>query len=61
MAELEARIGKLQAVLADPTLYGRDPALFERTSAALAAAQSDLSAAEDRWLALEMLRDEIEG
>jgi ATP-binding cassette subfamily F protein uup len=61
MAELEARIGKLQEVLADAALYGRDPALFERTSAALAAAQSELSAAEDRWLALEMLREEIEG
>jgi ATP-binding cassette subfamily F protein uup len=60
MAELERRIGQLQAALADPTLYGRDPALFERTSAALAAAQSDLAAAEDRWLALEMLREEIE-
>jgi ATP-binding cassette subfamily F protein uup len=61
MAELEARIGRLQAVLADPTLYGRDPALFDRTSAAFAAAQSDLAAAEDRWLALEVLREEIEG
>jgi ATP-binding cassette subfamily F protein uup len=61
MAELEERIGKLQAVLADPALYGRDPALFERTSATLAAAEADLTAAEDRWLALEMLREEIEG
>jgi ABC transport system ATP-binding/permease protein len=61
MAELEAKIAKLQDVLADPTLYGRDPGLFERASAALAGFQADLAAAEHRWLELELLRDELEG
>jgi ABC transport system ATP-binding/permease protein len=61
IAELEARIGKLNAVLADPTLYSRDYTTFERYSAALSAAQRDLAAAEDRWLALEVLREELEG
>ena len=60
IAELEERIDGIQKALADPTLYARDLALFERSSAALSKAQSDLAAAEDRWLALEMLREELE-
>ena len=40
---------------------GRDPVLFEEASSALEALQSDLSAVEDRWLSLAMLRDELEG
>jgi ATP-binding cassette subfamily F protein uup len=61
IAELERKIGKLQEALTDPTLYVRDPALFQRTSAALAKLQADLADAEDRWLTLEMLREEIGG
>ncbi len=61
IAELEARIGKLQNILADPNLYARDPAGFQKAGSALAGFQSDLAAAEDRWLALEMLREELEG
>ena len=61
IADLEAKIGKLQEVLADPTLYSRDPALFQRASDALANAQAELAGAEDRWLTLEMLREELEG
>jgi ATP-binding cassette subfamily F protein uup len=47
--------------LEDPTLYSRDRTTFETASAALASAQADLAAAEERWLQLEMLREEIEG
>ena len=61
IAELEQTIAKLQDTLSDPTLYARDAALFEKASGALAALQAELAAAEDRWLSLEMLRDEIEG
>jgi ABC transport system ATP-binding/permease protein len=61
IAELEARIRRITDILADSTLYSRDYASFERHSAALADAQRELLAAEDRWLALDLLRDEIEG
>jgi ATP-binding cassette subfamily F protein uup len=57
MAELEGKIARLQGVLADPDLYARDPARFETVSAELAGLQQELSAAEDRWLSLEMLRE----
>ncbi len=60
IAALEAEIGRLQAVLADTTLYARDRAAFDRASAAMTATQSELAAAEERWLELELLRGEIE-
>jgi ATP-binding cassette subfamily F protein uup len=59
--ELHKSIAKLQADLADPELYSRDPAKFQKTSDALAAKSEELSASEERWLALEMLREEIDG
>jgi ABC transport system ATP-binding/permease protein len=61
MATLEAEVKRLQDKLADPQLYARDRAAFDKTSKALAAAQAELSAAEERWLELELLRSEIEG
>jgi ABC transport system ATP-binding/permease protein len=60
MAKLEADIKALQAKLDDHTLYARDRKAFDATSAALAAAQAELHAAEEKWLELEMLREEIE-
>ena len=58
---LEARITELNAVLADPDLYRRDPARFRDTTDAPAGTRDELAAAEDQWLRLEMLREEIEG
>jgi ABC transport system ATP-binding/permease protein len=46
--------------LADPDLYARDPARFGATTAALAVARDKLAVAEEQWLRLEMLREEIE-
>ncbi len=57
---LHKSIAKLQADLADPDLYRRDPAKFEKTSTALSAKSTELAAAEERWLELEMLREESE-
>ena len=61
IASLQTRLEALNAVLADPDLYARDPARFNATSSALAAARGELTAAEEQWLTLEMLREEIEG
>jgi ATP-binding cassette subfamily F protein uup len=57
---LHADIAKLQRVLDDPNLYAKDRKTFDDASAAIAKAHEDLAAAEDRWLELEMLREEIE-
>ncbi len=55
---LRAEIVKLNAALAGD-LYARDPALFAKVSARLAAAEAEISAAEERWLELEMLREDM--
>jgi ATP-binding cassette subfamily F protein uup len=61
METLETEIARLQKLMADTTLYARDRASFDRISAAMTAAQTELAAAEERWLELELLRSEIEG
>jgi ATP-binding cassette subfamily F protein uup len=60
IAALQKKIGKLQKLLDDPDFYSRDPKAFAETSSSLAAAQSELALAEDKWLQLEILREEIE-
>jgi ABC transport system ATP-binding/permease protein len=60
IAALQAKIRANQDLLADPGLYARDQKAFEQASAALVAAQADLSAAEEKWLTLEILREDIE-
>ena len=60
IATLEIEIGRLQKLMADTTLYARDRATFDQVSSAMTAMQSELAAAEERWLELELLRDEIE-
>jgi len=61
MARLEGEIKKLNAQLADGNLYARDPKTFNAASTALGTAQAALSKAEDEWLELEALREQIEG
>ncbi|MHB2167343.1 ABC-F family ATP-binding cassette domain-containing protein [Alsobacter sp. R-9] len=61
MEKLAAEIARIDAALADPQLYTRDPARFSALTAAAAKAQADLAAAEEEWLRLEMLREELEG
>ena len=61
MAKLQAEIARQQQRLDDPDLYAKDRATFDKASAALTKAHAELQEAEDRWLELEMLREEIEG
>jgi ATP-binding cassette subfamily F protein uup len=60
IAALEAEIAKLTKTIADPDLYARDRTAFDKASAALGKAQTDLAAAEDEWLRLEELREQVE-
>ncbi len=59
--ELQMAAARLKATLADADLYARDPARFAKTSEALAKVEVDLAKAEEDWLELEILREEIEG
>ncbi|ODT73626.1 MAG: elongation factor 3 [Pelagibacterium sp. SCN 64-44] len=59
--KLDAEIRALNAVLSDPAFYTRDPNGFAAKSKALEAAEAKKAAAEEQWLELEMLREELEG
>ena len=61
IAALEAQIGELQTKLSDGALYARDPTGFAAISEQLGALQAELIQSEERWLRLEMSREEIEG
>jgi ATP-binding cassette subfamily F protein uup len=61
LAQLEREIAALQAQLADPGLYARDAAGFAARSSLLGKKQAEREAAEEAWLRLEMLREELEG
>jgi ATP-binding cassette subfamily F protein uup len=54
---LQAEIKKQEAILARPGLYNKDIKAFSAANNALAEATQRLGAAEERWLALELLRE----
>ncbi len=59
LEKLKADADKLAARLADPALYTRDPAGFQKATAELAKVQKEIDGAEEEWLRLELLREEI--
>ncbi len=59
IAALQAEAAALQARLGDPGFYARDRAGFEQVTTALGALQHRIAAAEEQWLALEILREEL--
>ncbi|MGE3712601.1 MAG: hypothetical protein AB7G35_23400 [Hyphomicrobiaceae bacterium] len=58
---MERETGQLSEQLADAGLFARDPARFNAASERLASAEAELAAAEEQWLELELLREEVEG
>ena len=60
IATLEAEAARLTVMLADPDLYTRNPARFAEVTAALESVRQSLAAAEEQWLELEILREEVE-
>jgi ATP-binding cassette subfamily F protein uup len=59
MDKLHTEIAKLEAEINDPGLYARDRARFDKAAARLDAARAELETAEERWLELEALREEL--
>jgi ATP-binding cassette subfamily F protein uup len=60
IAALQDEIGRLERTLANPDLYAKDREAFAAAGDALTKAQADLAAAEEEWLRLELLREELE-
>ena len=61
IAALNAKASDLQARLDDPDFYVRDRAGFEKVTTDLGETQRKLAAAEEQWLELEILREELAG
>ena len=61
IARLEAEIGKLEALLADPQLFAREPVKFRKATEMLTERQRALAAAEEEWLLLEEKAEKAEG
>ena len=59
IATAEGEIAALEKKLSDAGLYARDPDAFAELSGKLAALRARKAADEERWLALEMLREEL--
>jgi ATP-binding cassette subfamily F protein uup len=60
MEDLTARIKAAETKMADADFFSRDPTGFQKTSEELAKLQAELESAEERWLELEALREELE-
>src|SRR5436190_2175283 len=60
IAKLQAEIAKQQRHLDDPDLFQKNRKKFDQASDALTKAQQELREVEDKWLDLEVLREEIE-
>jgi ABC transport system ATP-binding/permease protein len=61
IAELQEKASRLTALLEDHDYYERDRAGFAQTTAILGDLQRKIAAAEEQWLALEILREELAG
>lgn len=56
---LETAKQKLETVLANPELFAKDRTAYEATAQKLAEVETAIASAEDRWLELEALHEEI--
>ncbi|MEQ8432676.1 MAG: ABC-F family ATP-binding cassette domain-containing protein [Oceanicaulis sp.] len=59
--KIEARMAGIEKQLADAGLFSRDPERFNALSLEHTALGADKARKEERWLELEMLREEMEG
>lgn len=60
IGKLAAEIARLNLALADADWFRRSPDEFSHASTLLEAAQTDLSDCEEKWLELELKREEME-
>ena len=59
MEKLKAELAKLETQLHDPLFFSKDPKKFEASSRRFKLATDELASAEEQWLQLEILREEL--
>jgi ABC transport system ATP-binding/permease protein len=60
IAKCEAAIAACEEKMADPNLFSKNPAQFNKLASELENLRQSQSKMEEEWLALEMLREELE-
>jgi ATP-binding cassette subfamily F protein uup len=60
MTSLHDEIAKLEMKLADTELFARDPKAFEKAMTRHQKAKAEVNQAEEQWLELEILKEELE-
>jgi len=58
---IEAAIARDEAALSDPDLYAKNPARFAELTAAIEKARAEKEAAEERWLDLAAMVEQLQG
>lgn len=58
---LESKLSQLQQEMNDPALYTKNPDKFAKLSAQITELTAEKDSAEEQWLELEMLKEEMEG
>ncbi|WP_346898899.1 ATP-binding cassette domain-containing protein [uncultured Roseibium sp.] len=58
---IESKLAKLQEEMNDPALYTKNPDKFAKLSAQITELTAEKDSAEEQWLELEMLKEEMEG
>jgi ABC transport system ATP-binding/permease protein len=61
MEKAEGEIAAREKKMADPNLFTKDPATFNKLAAEMEKLREKVTAMEEEWLELEMLREELEG
>ncbi|NVK32864.1 MAG: ATP-binding cassette domain-containing protein [Rhodobacteraceae bacterium] len=60
ISNIEAKLEKLQLEMNDPQLYAKNPNKFAKLTAEISDLATEKDKAEEQWLELEMLKEEIE-
>ncbi|MTI43177.1 ATP-binding cassette subfamily F protein uup [Roseibium hamelinense] len=61
IADIEKKLEKLNAEMADPELYSKNPDKFSKLTARITELTNEKDSAEEQWLELEMLNEQAAG
>jgi len=61
VARIDGEIAAIEDMLHDPTLYGRDPARFDELTRRTAELRAEKNAAEERWLEVAEMAENLRG
>ena len=60
LPQLESELAEIEAKLHTPSLFTKEPDRFAALAKEMDAKKSDLAGAEEEWLEIEMMREEMQ-